>query len=58
LCWVSEIDEMPERDFGAIATIVSVTNRQELEFIGHLGVIWRYATPLTNEEIKQFLRGE
>jgi hypothetical protein len=55
LCWVS--DKNPKIKFGlACITKVAVGNYQE--YVDRNDISWSYATPLTNEEIKQFLRGE
>ena len=55
LCWVS--DRNPKIEFGlACITKVEVGNYQE--YVDRNDISWSYATPLTNEEIKQFLRGE
>ena len=55
LCWVS--DKNPKIKFGlACITKVEVGNYQE--YVDRNDISWSYATPLTNEEIKQFLRGE
>jgi hypothetical protein len=55
LCWVS--DKNPKIKFGlACITKVAVGNYQE--YVDRNDISWSYATPLTNEEIEQFLRGE
>ena len=47
LCWVSDIYSNPDANNAALRVITK-----------HFFDEWRYATPLTDDEIKQFLRGE
>jgi hypothetical protein len=56
LCWVGDnyLDEPCERT-------ITVINRYSIEeelFISFRNVPWRYAVPLTDDEIKQFLTQE
>jgi hypothetical protein len=55
LCWVS--DKNPEIKFG-LASITRVEAGNYQEYVDSNDISWSYASPLTNEEIKQFLRGE
>ena len=56
LCFVSDTDEKPY-DLCRLAIIIKYC-KGELTFLEINYSMWRYATPLTNDEIKQFLRGE
>jgi len=51
LCWVCDVNESPNSDHSMAIIISSALKTNQ-------GAYWHYATPLTNEEIKQFLRGE
>lgn len=53
LCWAGDA---PEEKF--IKIITHFKNLQEHKFIDSNKCGWRYATPLMDKEIKQFLRGE
>ena len=53
LCWVSDTTENPDEN-SAIAIVMHKSN----VYVTHKPSTWTYATPLTNDEIKQFLRGE
>jgi hypothetical protein len=55
LCWIS--DRNPELKIN-IACITKIMVGRYVDYIDRNGVKWGYATPLTNEEIEQFLRGE
>ena len=51
LCWVCDVNESPNSEHSMAIIISSALETNQ-------GAYWHYATPLTNEEIKQFLRGE
>jgi hypothetical protein len=51
LCWVSDITEKPHSRFERIT-------HKGSSFQTNHGTCWKYATPLTDDEIRQFLRGE
>lgn len=55
LCWIS--DRNPELKIN-VACITKIEVGRSVDYIDRNDVKWGYATPLTNEEIKQFLRGE
>lgn len=52
LCWVSHDTETPTNQ-NHLDLIVAVNTH---DFKSNRHVRWRYATPLTNQEIKEFLR--
>lgn len=55
LCWVSS----NHRDLKKlIATITEYNPDAQWPFIEHVDGSWKFATPLTNDEIRQFLREE
>lgn len=52
LCWVKNVSsETP-----IIAVVSQYRRFNDLQFISE--DCWKYATPLTNDEIREFLRGE
>lgn len=53
LCWAGDAS-----DEKFIKIIISVEAYGEYRFIDQSECGWNHATPLTNDEIKQFLRGE
>lgn len=53
LCWVYD-----SKKIKCIARICQYIPEKELSFIDDLPSPWKYATPLTDDEIKQFLTGE
>lgn len=54
LCWVSDKRSNPSSD----NALRIITARKSDCFEGPGATIWRFATPLTDDEIKQFLRGD
>jgi len=55
LCWVSDIDETIRNNI--IERITSFVNEYSYHgFRSKTGAAWKYATPLTNEEIERFKR--
>lgn len=54
LCWVSDTRSNPSSD----TALRIITTHKSGEFEEPFGTEWAYATPLTDAEIKQFLRGE
>jgi hypothetical protein len=56
LCWVSSTVEYPNRANSSLTIIKALDiNGNYADYLNHT---WFDAEPLTNEEIKQFLRGE
>jgi|LakMenEpi03Aug12_release.lakeMendotaPanAssembly.Ray.scaffolds.fasta_scaffold302433_3 hypothetical protein len=56
LCWVHNTIEHPNSSNSSLAVIRDLSI--DGNYMDYLFNEWFYATPLTNEEIKQFLRGE
>jgi hypothetical protein len=56
LCWLHDNIEYPNSSNSSLAVIIEFS--LDGNYIDQLFNEWFYATPLTNEEIKQFLRGE
>ncbi len=56
LCWVNDYD--PDPNIGLINVVIKVESGNYRRFVDVNDCRWDYAIPLTNEEIKQFLRGE
>jgi hypothetical protein len=56
LCWVDDYD--PDPNIGLLNVVIKVGSENYRRFVDVNDCRWDYATPLTNEEIKQFLRGE
>lgn len=57
LCWVSGTTENPNSE-NLMRVIKKYKNYGFIESDSLFTEVWRYATPLTNDEIRQFLRGE
>lgn len=53
LCWVSDVVEKPSR-----GDDLNLIMKKYEEFISISNISWLCATPLTDDEIRQFLRGE
>lgn len=58
LCWVSAIPNDPMIENDTICIILKYVEDALNPFYSNFGQYWKYAIPLTDEEIKQFLRGE
>lgn len=54
LCWVSDTRSNPSSD----TALSIITTHKSENFEDLFGAEWAYATPLTDAEIKQLLRGE
>ena len=54
LCWVSDVDNVLEK----VDIIMSYAKTPHFNYRSICGSGWEYATPLTDEEIKQFLTEE
>lgn len=55
LCWISDVFEKP--NYESTIDIIAGCSDDGL-YINQGGTSWKHATPLTNDEIKQFLREE
>ena len=55
LCWINDIDPQHRN---LISIITDYDSNSKLRFRRKNLGGWQYATPLTDDEIKQFLRGE
>lgn len=55
LCWVSDSNTIPNA-INAVSLIVKHGLNGNREYLDIRGVMWMYATPLTNEEIEGFKR--
>ena len=53
LCWVSDIDESVEK---MLFLIIGVDDDDDIYRFKSIQSAWKYATPLTNEEIERFKR--
>lgn len=56
LCWVHDTIEYPNSSTSSLAVIRDLSI--DGNYMDYLFNEWFYATPLTKEEIKQFLQGE
>lgn len=60
LCWVSDEHETPAKRVMRLILSINTNppfNHPQIAF-EDCATLWRYATPLTDDEIKQFLRGD
>lgn len=54
LCWVNDIDGGFQNP--AIACVIEIEQRLDQVFVTIDGITWKFAKPLTNEELERFKR--